>query len=240
MTELLGLRVLLDWLRFVVHLIRGGEHRRSALLMWRRPRGLFQPYGTTQEDRYPELFQFFRQGIDDVPQTRILSFGCSTGDEVFSLARYFRQAQIHGIDIDSGRIRACLARWRREGQDPRLSFACASDVTQEVSESCDLVMAMSVFRHGALGVSPTDCSAWIRFAEFDQVVGELARVIKPGGLLVILHANFRFGDTRAASWFDCVRSESVQISPIYDCNDRLMPGMPSDDGVYRKRSAPKA
>lgn len=240
MSERFLFRQLLEWARFVVHILSGRERRRSALLMLRRPQGLFQPYGMTYEDRFPELFQFFRQGIDDVPQTRILSFGCSTGEEVFSLARYFRQAQIHGIDIDSGRIRACLTRWRREGQDSRLSFACAGDVAQEVSGSCDLVMAMSVFRHGALGVSPTDCSAWIRFAEFDRVVGELARVIKPGGLLVILHANFRFGDTCAASWFDCVRSESVQISPIYDCNDRLMPGMPSDDGVYRKRSAPKA
>ncbi|AMR64872.1 class I SAM-dependent methyltransferase [Aquipseudomonas alcaligenes] len=240
MTELLGLRVLLDWLRFVVHLIRGGEHRRSALLMWRRPRGLFQPYGTTQEDRYPELFRLLRQALEDVPQTRILSFGCSTGEEVFSLARYFLRAHIHGVDIDNGRIGECLARWRREGRDPRLSFACASDVSEDIVESYDLVMAMAVFRHGRLGARPANCSDWVCFADFDRAVGDLARVLKPGGLLVFRHANFRFSDTRVADDFDCVRLESAQVSPIYGRDNRLMPDALGDDGIYLKRIAPTA
>ncbi|MBD9413825.1 class I SAM-dependent methyltransferase [Pseudomonas sp. PDM16] len=234
------LRTLLEWTRSVVHVLCGGDRRRTVLLMWRRPRGLFQPYGTTQENRYPGLFRLLRQGLDDVPQTRVLSFGCSTGEEVFSLARYFQLARIHGVDVDANRIGACMRRWRREGHDPRLSFACAGDVSQEVAGSYDLVVAMSVFRHGALSRTPINCSTWIRFADFDRAIDDLARVLKPGGLLVILHSNFRFGDTGTASQFDCVRLRSVQISPIYGCDDRLIPGMPGDDGVYRKRQAPTA
>lgn len=237
MTGLFRLRALLDWGRFVVHLLRGGERRRSALLMRRRPPGLFQPYGTTQEDRYPDLFRLIRQRLDDGPGVRILSFGCSTGEEVFSLARYFRQAHVRGVDIDAGRIAECQTRWRREGRDPRVSFACAGDVAREPAGSYDLVMAMAVFRHGALGSIPPDCSAWIRFAAFEQAVAELASVLRPGGLLVIRHANFRFGDTEAARLFECVRLEPVvAVSPIYGRDDRLMPGVAGDDGIYRKRS----
>lgn len=224
-----------EWVRFMVRVLRGGERRRSALLIRRRPQGLFQPYGTTQEDRYPELFQSIRQVLADIPQTRLLSFGCSTGEEVFSLARYFLRAHLRGVDIDAGRIAQCQARWRREGREPRLSFACAGDVALEPSASYDLVMAMAVFRHGALGESPTDCSAWIRFDDFDRALGDLARVLKPGGLLVIRHANFRFGDTRVAGMFECLRGEAALGSPIYGRDDRLLPGVTGDDGIYRKR-----
>lgn len=226
-----------EWVRFMVQVLRGGERRRSALLIRRRPQGLFQPYGTTQEDRYPELFQSIRQVLADIPQTRLLSFGCSTGEEVFSLARYFLQAHIRGVDIDAGRIAQCQARWRREGREPRLSFACAGDVALEPSASYDLVMAMAVFRHGALGESPADCSAWIRFDDFDRVLGDLARILKPGGLLVIRHANFRFGDTRVAGMFECMRGEAALGSPVYGRDDRLLPGVTGDDGIYRKRPA---
>lgn len=229
-----------EWVRFMVHVLRGGERRRSALLMRRRPQGLFQPYGTTQEDRYPELFQSIHQLLADTPQTRLLSFGCSTGEEVFSLARYFQQAHIRGVDIDAGRIGQCQARWRREGRECRLSFACAGDVTQEKTASYDLVMAMAVFRHGALGGRPADCSAWIHFDDFDRVLGDLARVLKPGGLLVIRHANFRFGDTGAAALFECLRGEAALGSPIYGRDDRLLPGVPGDDGIYRKRLSSQA
>lgn len=229
-----------EWVRFMVHVLRGGERRRSALLMRRRPQGLFQPYGTTQEDRYPELFQSIHQLLADTPQTRLLSFGCSTGEEVFSLARYFQQAHIRGVDIDAGRIGQCQARWRREGRECRLSFACAGDVAQEETASYDLVMAMAVFRHGALGARPADCSAWIHFDDFDRVLGDLARVLKPGGLLVIRHANFRFGDTGAAALFECLRGEAALGSPIYGRDDRLLPGVPGDDGIYRKRLSSQA
>lgn len=227
-----------EWVRFMVQILRGGERRSSALLMWRRPPGLFQPYGTTQEDRYPELFQSIRQVLADAEQTHLLSFGCSTGEEVFSLARYFRHAHIRGVDIDAGRIGRCWARWQREGREPRLSFACAGDVALENTASYDLVMAMAVFRHGALGGSPIDCSAWIRFADFDRVLGDLVRVLKPGGLLVIRHANFRFGDTGVAGLFECLLNEAGQGSPVYGRDNRLLRGMPGDDGIYRKRPAP--
>ncbi|QXI26281.1 class I SAM-dependent methyltransferase [Pseudomonas vanderleydeniana] len=230
--------LLREWVRFIVQVLRGGERRSSALLMRRRPPGLFQPYGTTQEDRYPEVFHSIRQVVADVEQTHILSFGCSTGEEVFTLARYFRYAHIRGLDIDAGRIGRCWARWQCEGREPRLSFACAGNVALEKTASYDLVLAMAVFRHGALGGSPVDCSSWIRFADFDRLLSDLVRVLKPGGLLVIRHANFRFGDTGVAGQFECLRGEPGQGSPVYGTDNRLLPGVSGDDGIYRKRSAP--
>lgn len=72
---------------------------------------------------------------------------------------------------------------------------------------------------------PADCSAWIRFTDFDRVLSDLARILKPGGLLVIRHANFRFGDTSVAGLFECLRGEAALGSPIYGRDDCLLPGV---------------
>lgn len=226
--------------RLALQIVRGGEHRRSALLLWRAPPGLFQPYGTTRDARYSSRLQWLSEFVADKPETRILSFGCSTGEEVFNLARYFTQARIWGVDIEPGRIRDCQRRWRREGHSSRLGFECAANVESYQSESYDLILAMAVFRHGALGGCPDQCSAWLRFRDFERVIMDFARVLRPGGLLVIRHANFRFGDTQVAHLFECLQRETftdeTEVTPIYGRDDHLLPGVRGDDGVYRKKS----
>src|SRR5689334_25213789 len=61
----------------------------------------------TAEDRYPELFNL---AADLGPEAaRVLSFGCSTGEELVSLRRRFRKADIVGVEINP-RSRAVAAR----------------------------------------------------------------------------------------------------------------------------------
>src|SRR5277367_5474893 len=81
----------------------------------RRPvPGEFQPYYFTLPDRYPWLFGFAATRIGSRPDLRILSFGCSRGEEVFSLRKYFPSAAVKGIDINPRNIARCLARARAE------------------------------------------------------------------------------------------------------------------------------
>lgn len=69
-------------------------YRSERRLMRARPDNLFQPYARTAFDRHPRIFSCVRDRVPDSDTTRILSFGCSTGEEVFSLRRYFPQAKI--------------------------------------------------------------------------------------------------------------------------------------------------
>ncbi|MGB9153846.1 MAG: hypothetical protein WCD70_12270 [Alphaproteobacteria bacterium] len=61
-----------------------------------------QTDNTTQHNRYPEIFArtaevFKERGM--VPN-RLLSFGCSSGEEVMTLAEtYFPSSQIVGVDV---------------------------------------------------------------------------------------------------------------------------------------------
>ena len=74
--------------------------RKSRFELGRRLRrpvpGRFQPYPHTLPDRYPWLFDFAAAALDDLPAPRLLSFGCSRGEEVLSLRRRFPDAAIKG------------------------------------------------------------------------------------------------------------------------------------------------
>lgn len=229
-------------LRFAYRLVRSREFREAVRIRLSRPDNLFQPYGTTSDDRYPRIFRFVRDELGDRPDVRLLSFGCSTGEEVFSLRRYFPQAAITGIDVNARHIAACRERLRRSG-DARVSFERAGTAGHVATASCDAIFCMAVFRHGDLH-SPVAhrCDHRIRFEAFERTLGDLARCLRPGGLLAIRHSNFRFRDTAVAADFDVVLSvgdgRPDPGTPLYGRDDRLLPGLGYNDAVFRKRISP--
>ena len=222
--------------RFAYRLVKSVESRNVALLLLRPPRGIFQPYGTTSADRYPEIFLEARRLVEGGASARILSFGCSTGEEVFSLRRYFPEASIVGLDINPFNIAACRFHRLKAG-DKRMTFTVAGSTDREASASYDAIFAMAVFRHGDLNCSPPppESGHRIRFSEFERSVADLARVLKPGGLLVIQYAMFRFGDTRVAREFKTVFSAKLdKWDPLYGSDDCLLPNAEYPDVVFRK------
>jgi SAM-dependent methyltransferase len=233
-------RPLRTFARLVRRLALGGGHRDAAWLRLSRPDNLFQPYGDTGDDRYPGIFRFARDDIGDGPDRRLLSFGCSTGEEVFALRGYFPEAEIVGLDIDRRRIAVCRRRLAVR-PDPAIRFAVAGSAAGEPADHYHAIFAMAVFRHGDLGAGPPRCDPLIRFADFADTVAGLARCLRPGGLLALRFANFRFCDTASAAGFDPVLSDRMTCGrrappPLYGPDDCRIDGV--DTGiVFRKRRA---
>lgn len=194
----------------------------------RRPvPGEFQPYDYTLPDRYPWLFAFAATHIRSRPELRILSFGCSRGEEVFSLRKYFASAAIKGIDINPRNIARCLARARVE-DSANVNFEIAATTHGEPTRFYDAIFCLAVLCNGDLTTSGAQRSdPLLRFEQFERTVVDFARCLKPGGLLVLHATNFRFCDTAAAAEFDVVYEvDAKHLAPdvLFDRNNRLMRG----------------
>jgi SAM-dependent methyltransferase len=225
----------------------------SLRILWRRSRfelrrrlrrpveERFQPYPHTLPDRYPWLFDFAAAALNGVACPRLLSFGCSKGDEVFSLRRRLPEAVIRGVDIDAANIAACNARARLLGDD-RLSFAVASNTRAEPSDHYDAIFCLAVLCHGDLTVTGAQRSEpLLRFRDFERAVVDLARCLKPGGLLFLHTTSFRFCDTVLGDGFEVVleaRPEQLAPDVLFDREGRLMPGERYPPVGFRKRAAP--
>lgn len=217
-------------LHLALDFVRGREQRNSALLRLRNQAGLFQPFGTTSEDRYPGIFEFLQGALGADSDVRLLSFGCSTGEEVRSLARRFPNATIKGLDISPERIAQC----RMVCVEDRTTFEVADTTAAEAGAHYDAVFAMAVFRDPRLGRRKADDRRIRAFAKFEEVVGDLSRTVKPGGYLVMRHANFHFADTAASKDYDMVQQAPNRTEKF----DRA--GKPAAAGgmegtVFRKR-----
>jgi SAM-dependent methyltransferase len=201
---------------------------------------LFQPSGSTRPDRYPEFFAFIRDKLTGVENPRILSFGCSTGEEVSSLSKYLPQAKILGIDINPRSIGICH-RALVKAPNPQLSFKLASSPAAEPSDHYDAIFCMAVLRNGELRTErPDRCDHLISFADFEAIIADLARCLKPGGYLVLWHSHFCLSDCHSfldfEPVFDGVHADPKE-TPIYDRNNRLTDRAPMPHAIFQKKQA---
>jgi SAM-dependent methyltransferase len=205
----------------------------------RRPvPGRFQPYPHTLPDRYPWLFDFAAAQLRDLAAPRLLSFGCSRGDEVFSLRRIIPAATIRGIDIDPANVAICRTKTGKDGADG-LSFTTASDTHGEPDGHYDAIFCLAVLCHGDLTVHRAHrADPLLRFDAFEAVVTDFARCLKPGGLLFLHTTNFRFCDTAVSKSFEVILdAQPDQMAPdaLFDRANRLMPGRQYYSVGFRKQ-----
>lgn len=195
---------------------------------FRRPLpGEYQTYSYTRPDRYPWLFEFSARQLGSHRPLDILSFGCSRGDEIFSLRRYFPLAGLKGIDVNRRNIARCLARVRAE-KSVNMTFTTAASTAGEATGTYDAIFCLAVLVSGDLTTSGAQrCDPVFHFERFDRQIADFARCLKPGGLLVLHTTNFRFCDTAVAGDFTVVlEADPSHLAPdvLFDRDNRLMPG----------------
>jgi SAM-dependent methyltransferase len=194
------------------------QDRWGAILNMRR-RGVHQYSHATANDRYPALFKAVA-GLtvsSDGTARRILSFGCSTGEECATLAKYFPDSEVLGADISPRVLRKAARRW---GKLKRLQFISTQNLFSS-SQTFDVVFAMSVLCRHRDTKNALRCDEVYPFSHFEKTVNDLALLVRRGGLLVIFNSNYRFEDTALAGQFESIRFEECIEDRVMNNRVRL-------------------
>lgn len=196
---------------------------------------LLQPSGYTEPDRYPRIFSVMSLALRNVPAPKVLSYGCSVGDEIIALSRYIPNAHITGVDILPWNIDKSKKR-TRSLQNIELYVADWPD--KFPNDYFDAIFCMAVLRHQAITAAvPFCCIDILSFEQFARFVTELARCVRVGGYLIIWNSQFRFRDTEVFSQFEVVYGEpnfSLQNSPVYDVHSNLLIGQRYGEAIFRR------
>jgi SAM-dependent methyltransferase len=221
----------------IIHAARmalDGEYRALQLMVRRHGDALFQIVGTTAPNRYPFLFQALADFLTDQPAPRILSFGCSTGEELLALNSYVPAATLVGIDLNARAIR--LARQRLRGIE-NVRLECRASAQDEPPAHYDAVLALAVFQRSALSHErPEIATPHLSFERVEAAWAGLDRCLKPGGILIIHHSHFRFSDSALYPRYQPLLSVVPRPNelPDYDADDHLVIGPKYREIMFRK------
>lgn len=154
--------------------------------------GQHQLTSSTKINRYPEIFEDTKQYFEEQKvNPKILSYGCSTGEECFSLVSYFPKAKVKGLDINKVNLK--IARQKNAHNNIEYIFSNAKNLKQQ--KPVDLIFCMSVLCRWEDTKDKANSSDIYPFSKFESTLMELDEVLEKGGLLVIYNSNYRFSDT---------------------------------------------
>ena len=189
-----------------------------------------QTTSVTAYDRYPDLMALAAKLRPNA--RRILSFGCSTGEELSTLRSYFPSAEIVGAEINP-RSRGIAE--RRVAHDERIAVLAPG----RIQGSFDLIFALAVLQrepHMILQIDADDLSAHYPFDRFDKAVIDLVERLRPGGLFCAFHAHYPIEESTGATKLEAIDASPVMEEPLFGRDGRRL-SKPEARSIFQKRSA---
>jgi hypothetical protein len=158
--------------------------------------GIHQLSNKTSFDRYPQIFAAATAALPN-PQ-RILSFGCSTGEECVTLQRYFPFAEITGTDINPINLLKAM-----KHRNDRIRFVYGNENTLSMRGLFDAIFCLTVLRDTRLDGLPSIREVY-PFERFDERVRFLHSLLRPQGLMIFYGNMYRFCDTSVAYHYQAI------------------------------------
>lgn len=201
-----------------------------------------QTSSTTLLNRYPILFAACHDYLHNrSPETQeplnILSFGCSTGEEVLSLRQYFPNARIVGAEIN----RRSLAICRSHPVDDKISFIYSSPEEIGKHGPYDAIFCMAVMQRKPLDTARKGIRSLKRiypFERFQEQIERLDPLVRPGGLLIVHFSQYNVQDTSIAGRYEPLGdyNQDDYQSPIFDRNSDIIDPPVSWNSIHIKKS----
>jgi SAM-dependent methyltransferase len=211
------------------------EFRSILLLQIFNSDNVHQTTPLTYMNRYPKIFSACKDYFDDKKDLKILSFGCSTGEEVLTLRQYFPNAQIVGADINKRSIEVC----KKHTVDDKIIFVHSSNGEIQKHGPFDAIFCMAVLQRKPHYIAKKGISSLKNiypFAKFERQIVELDGLLKKQGLLVVHFTQYSLWDTSVASKYAALGnySQSDYLSPVFDKDSNLVEKQLSQNSIFIK------
>lgn len=135
------------------------------------------------------------------PKLKVLSFGCSTGEEIVTLKSIFGDtADLYGCEIEPVSLQEAIATTGHLATIFKSDRAAIRDHGPFDLINCASVLCLN---------PPTDMNQLFPPEEFDALLAVLDGALRPGGLIALTNASYRLQDSPLARGYDPVRSDIV-------------------------------
>lgn len=152
-------------------------------------------------NRYPQQYKALEilakslldNTVDSSGDLRILVYGCATGEEPYTLASSYFTSHGHfidAVDIDD----LVLEKAKNTNPHQRVKYMHTRELLSIENNSYDIIVANSVLCVVPGTKGRQNISTVYPFSRFQQVVDELTRMLRPGGLLAVYNSNYRVTD----------------------------------------------
>ena len=170
-----------------------------------KQKNIFQEASTTEYNRHPDIFDFLKIKYKD-KNIKILSFGCSTGEECVSLNKYLPNASILGIDIN----KKSLAKAKQNNSKQNISYKyCEPNEIINLGEF-DVVIAISVLCKHPEAIYLNELTTIYPFERYEEMVNKLDAILKEGGLLIIRSSNYIFSDVKISNKYELIENNNAR------------------------------
>lgn len=192
-----------------------------------------QGSNATSFDRYPLIFSECSK-LFNQKSAKILSFGCSTGEEIQTLKKiYFSSCEIYGVEIDEKNIAECLKKQINK------NYLMNYEEFVKDDKKFDMIFAMSclcVWEE----TYHVECSKDLYpFSKFEFIISLLDSKLKHDGYLVIYNANYIFEDTSIFRKYEKVKIDAIKESGYvhkFDKRHRKIHNSSYDGVIFKKKN----
>jgi hypothetical protein len=211
------------------------DFRSLTLLQLLHPNKLHQTTPLTFMDRYPAIFSACKNYFNGKQDLKILSYGCSTGEEVLTLRKYFPDAEIIGADINKKSLAIC----KTLPVDSKISFLYSSHSEIKKHGPFDAIFCMAVLQrkpHDIAAKGITNLKKIYPFDKFEKQIIEFDEIIKTQGLMVIHYTQYSFEDTSLASQYKSLgySNQSDYNLPVFDKESELIKNPRPQKSIFIK------
>lgn len=223
-------------IHLIKHFLLSNTYRHILYNKFFHSTELHQTSTTTLMNRYPDVFLACQEYFILDRPIKILSYGCSTGEELLTLRKYFPKSEIVGVDINPYCIKESMKKTYAELNTKVMK---SSQKNMMKHGPFDLVLCMAVLQRTPEAIADkkiNDISSIYSFEKFEAQLKRMDLYVKEKGLLVVHFTPYLFKHTSISKKYKDY-GEVTQIgysTKHFDNKGHIMENEPPQKSIHEK------